>query len=62
MNTNKLKGLLIEKGYTYYSFSQKIGISKDGLALLIKKGRTNTDTLIKICKELNVESKTLLEI
>ena len=60
MNVNRLKGLLVEKGFTYKVFAEKVGISTVGLSVIMKNKRTSTDTLLKMCEILEVESKTLL--
>ena len=61
MNTQKLKGLLVEKGFTYKSFAEKVGISTVGLSVIMKNKRTSTDTLLKMCEILDVEPQILLK-
>jgi len=60
MNTNKLKGLMKEKGYTYAIFIEMIGISMTALQNCLKKGKTDTQTLLKMCDVLNVTPNDLL--
>ena len=60
MNTNKLKGLIVEKGYTQISFCNKIGVSITVLKNCFKKGKTDTETLKKMCEVLEVQSSTIL--
>jgi len=60
MNTNKLKGLLKEKGYTYIQFVALTGISMTALQNCLKKGKTDTETLKKMCEVLEVSSSTIL--
>ena len=48
MNTNRLKGLIVEKGYTQISFCDKIGVSITVLKNCFKKGKTDTETLKKM--------------
>ena len=60
MNINKLKGLLKEKGYTYIQFSHLAGISLTALQNCLKKGKTDTQTLKKMCEVLEVSSSTIL--
>lgn len=61
MNMNKLKGLIAEKGFTKSSFAQKIGITGSTLNYIIKVGKTDTDTLLKMCEVLEVEPQILLK-
>jgi DNA-binding Xre family transcriptional regulator len=60
MNINKLKGLLKERGYTYVEFVSLAGISLTALQNCLKKGKTDTETLKKICEVLEVSSSTIL--
>jgi DNA-binding Xre family transcriptional regulator len=60
MNTNRLKGLIVEKGYTQIGFCDKIGVSITVLKNCLKKGKTDTETLRKMCKVLEVSSSTIL--
>ena len=60
MNTNKLKGLLKEKGFTYIQFVALTGISMTALQNCLKKGKTDTETLKKMCEVLEVSSSTIL--
>ena len=62
MNTNKLKGLIAEKGFTQSSFASMLGLSPASITHILKVKKTDTDTLLKMCKVLNVESKILLDI
>jgi len=60
MNINKLKGLLKEKGFTYIQFVALAGISMTALQNCLKKGKTDTETLKKMCEVLEVSSSTIL--
>jgi len=60
MNTNRLKGLIVEKGYTQIGFCDKIGVSITVLKNCLKKGKTDTETLKKMCEVLEVSSSTIL--
>jgi len=60
MNINKLKGLLKEKGFTYIQFVALTGISMTALQNCLKKGKTDTETLKKMCEVLEVSSSTIL--
>ena len=60
MNINKLKGLLKERGYTYVEFVSLSGISMTALQNCLKKGKTDTETLKKMCEVLEVSSSTIL--
>ena len=60
MNINKLKGLLKEKGYTYIEFSALAATSLTALQNCLKKGKTDTQTLKKMCEVLEVSSSTIL--
>ena len=60
MNTNRLKGLIVEKGYTQMGFCDKIGVSITVLKNCLKKGKTDTETLKKMCEVLEVSSSTIL--
>jgi len=60
MNTNKLKGLLKEKEYTYHSFCDKCGFGLTTLTNCLKKAKTDTHTLLKMCEVLNVTPNDLL--
>ena len=60
MNTNRLKGLIREKGYTQISFCDKVGVSITVLKNCFKNKKTDTDTLKKMCEVLEVSSSTIL--
>jgi DNA-binding XRE family transcriptional regulator len=61
MNTQKLKGLLREKGYTYDTFAIAIGVSRQAVVNCLKKGNTSTDNLLKMAQILEVEPQILLK-
>lgn len=61
MNTNKLKGLIAEKGFTLSSFAKEIGTSGSALTHIIKVKKTDTNTLLKMCEVLEVEPNVLLK-
>jgi len=53
---NQLANLIVKHGHTQVSFSQKIGLSKQGLNYILK-GKSNPSpvTAKKICDELGIE-------
>lgn len=61
MNTNKLKGLIAEKGFTQSSFAQMLGLSPASITHILKVGKTDTDTLLKMAEILEVEPQILLK-
>lgn len=57
MVTNKLKGKIVEKGYTQRSLAAALGMSKNTLNAKIN-GRVpfNTVEIERICKKLDIQS------
>jgi len=55
MNRNKLKGRILEMGYTQTSLSEKIGMPYRTFLWKMKRGKFGTDEIKAIMKVLAIE-------
>jgi transcriptional regulator with XRE-family HTH domain len=60
-NLSKIKVLLREKKISLREFAREIGITEQGLQLLIKNNSTKVETLELIAAKLNVPVSTFFE-
>lgn len=60
MNTRKLLGIMVEKGFSQRSLAKAMGVSKNTLnAKLNAKTSFNTEEASKICEILGIEESNL---
>lgn len=56
MNSNKLRGVIAERGFSQRDVANAIGISEKTFYLKMKKGVFGTDEAEKMIKLLNIEN------
>jgi DNA-binding Xre family transcriptional regulator len=62
INTRKIRVALAEKGMTQANLSQKSGISKQNLSIILKKGRCHEITAGKIASALGIQVEQIMEV
>jgi len=60
MNTRKFKSLLVENGFNYETFAQKIGVEKHIISYMVSTKDLKVSFLKKIAEALNVEPSVLI--
>ena len=55
IRTDKLKGIIVENGYSQQTVAEKIGISKKTFYEKMKKGVFGSDEIQKMIDLLNIE-------
>ncbi len=58
IDINKLKGKMVEKGYTNKKMAEALGIHKDTLGRKLKAGKFGTDEVSKFIEVLDIENPT----
>lgn len=58
INTNKLKGIMVEKGYTGEQLAKVLGISSKTFYSKMKKRVFGSDEIQKMVKVLEIENPT----
>lgn len=54
--TNKIRGVMVEKGYSIKELAPKLGMAPKTLSLKLRKGVFGTDEAEKIVKILEIEN------
>lgn len=63
MNINKLKGAIIEKGYSQRSLAEALGVSKTTInAKINEKTNFNVKEVEELCTLLGLEQERMIEI
>ena len=60
VNTNKLHGKIVEKGYSKRSFAHKIGMSEATFYRKMKSGVFGSDEIEKMIEILDIENPTAI--
>ena len=61
LNTDRLKAILKEKGWSGYKLAEVLGVKPQGVYALIKgKGNVTLQTVDKLARALDVDGVTLL--
>lgn len=56
IDVNKLKGKMVEKGYTNKKMASVLGIHKDTLGRKLRAGKFGTDEVSKFIEVLDIEN------
>lgn len=56
IDVNKLKGKMVEKGYTIKAMAVELGIHKDTLGRKLRAGKFGTDEVSKLIDVLDIEN------
>ncbi|MBR5273782.1 MAG: hypothetical protein IKU33_00895 [Bacteroidales bacterium] len=58
INTNKLKGIIVQNGMTQYDVAKMLGMAPKTFYLKMKKGVFGSDEIQMMIEELNIENPT----
>ncbi len=58
INTNKLKGIIVQNGMTQYDVAKMLGMAPKTFYLKMKKGVFGSDEIQTMIEELNIENPT----
>lgn len=56
VDVNKLKGKMVEKGYTIKKMAVELGIHKDTLGRKLRTGKFGTDEVSKFIEVLDIDN------
>ena len=56
VDVNKLKGKMVEKGYTIKEMAVELGVHKDTLGRKLRAGKFGTDEVEKFIEVLGIEN------